>query len=111
MTPKQKAFALNALRRASFKWKPRKIAEDLARVENPVFTHHKDKDRCRVGFRCAHCDGVFRAKEKQLDHIERVGSIEQSLDILAERMYPGVDGWQVLCIDCHQIKTWLEEQE
>ena len=113
MTPKQKAFAIQALRRASIKWYPRNIAKKLARVENPTFTLEKENDRCRIGYRCNDCQGIYRNNNINLDHIVPVVSPDvgfETFDKYIERLYTGVDGWQVLCKECHKIKTFLEKQ-
>lgn len=88
----------NALRRASYKFPSRNTCKINARV-------------ARNQYRCNLCQGLFSNREVQLDHVEPVISVETgwvSWDEYIARLFPDIDGWQLLCVECHQAKS-IEE--
>lgn len=56
---------------------------------------------------CAKCQGLFKKKECQLDHIEPVIPIEgfQNFDVHLKRLFIKANGYQALCRPCHKLKT------
>ena len=100
------------VRRASLRWSPRSKAKQAAKMivgeyknGNPLF-----------GYKCAHCKLGFRAKDIEMDHKEPViptdrSLLDLSLDELCVRFLPYRDGWQALCLKCHQIKTNAENEQ
>ena len=113
MSPKLKAFVINSLRRAMFRWIPRSVALDSALTTEGDFNIKKDKDRSKKKYICAHCNGIFRSKEINVDHIDPVVNPDEGFvgfDKYIERMFCNVDGFQVLCKECHDAKTYLETQ-
>lgn len=105
MTPKQKAFCIAALRRASYRWPGRYMAMKAAHVD-------------RNAYKCAECEGIFPKKEIRLDHIDPVVPVEgfkngESFDLheFAERLLVEESGFQVLCDTCHSKKSLEENQE
>jgi hypothetical protein len=96
---KRKRFIIDTLRRASFKWKPRGEAMASARV-------------ARGKYRCAMCKNEhFGPKEVRVDHIMPVVDTQEgftSWDSYIQRMFCEIDGLQVLCKQCHDIKTEIE---
>ena len=93
-------FIRSALRSAFQRWGPKHECRKRARVR-------------RGKYRCAVCDGIFSAKDTQVDHIIPAGSLNKYDDLpeFVERMFCEVDGFQLLCKDCHQIKTNQEREE
>jgi len=63
-------------------------------------------------FRCAQCDGVFTRREVHRDHIEPVVPIIglESCAQLIETMLCFAEGYQILCIPCHEAKS-IEENK
>jgi len=105
MTPKQKAFCIAALRRASYRWPGRYTAMKVAHVD-------------RNAYKCAKCEGIFPKKEIRLDHIDPVVPVEgfelrKDFDLheFAERLLVEESGFQVLCDSCHSEKTKGENAE
>lgn len=76
----------------------------------PVKHHAKRLAMCVGGYQCAKCEGVFKSSEVQVDHIEPCGSLKTYSDLpgFTERMFCEVEGFQVLCKECHQAKTNAE---
>ena len=95
----KKSFLIQILRRASYKWKPR--GETLKRARF-----------ARGRYRCAMCLSThFKVKEIVVDHIEPVVDVSngwKSWDEYINRMFCELDGFQVLCKPCHQIKSNAE---
>lgn len=95
-----KSWLITKLRSASLQWPPKNWAKALARVE-------------RGKYKCASCEGIFGNKEVVLDHIEpvidpEVGFVDWNSYI--ERLFCQKEGFQVLCQECHDIKTELEDR-
>jgi 5-methylcytosine-specific restriction endonuclease McrA len=89
------------LRRGCRFWKPLVNAKLAARRPN----QGKNK-RLKWEYQCNHCKNWFSDKEVQVDHVIPVGTLKCKEDLadFIERLTPE-DGFQVLCKDCHQIKT------
>lgn len=87
-------FIRSALRAAFMKWGPK----------------HQAKLNAKQGYNqyeCVYCSEVFTSKEVEVDHIEPAGSLKTFADLpgFVERMFCEAEGFQVLCKDCHQVKT------
>ena len=98
--PHLKRFLINILRRATYKWPARNDSLKNAK---------KDKGL----FQCKSCDELFKQKEVCIDHIIPVVSPKTGFttwDEYIEKMFPEVEGFQVLCKRCHDVKTELEDQ-
>lgn len=61
-------------------------------------------------FICNSCKEGFGRKEVNVDHIVPVDSFD-SWDNIIARVYPGVEGLQVLCKPCHLIKTKIDRKK
>ena len=95
----RKAFVISVIRRATFKWPPRGEAIEKARISRGLY-------------RCASCQGEFKNGEYQVDHKVPIVSVKDgwtNMDDFINRALPDVDGWQILCITCHNIKTSIED--
>lgn len=96
---KVKAFALAALRRASYRLRSRTDALKAAKV-------------ARNCYRCNHCKQIFGRKEVQLDHILPVVDPIQgweNFDVFIERLFVTDPAkFQVLCREDHKIKSKSE---
>lgn len=93
------SFIRSALRSAFQKWGPKHEAKKLAK-------------RGYNQYECAHCGEIYGNKDTEVDHIQPAGSLKtyQDLPAFVERMFCEVEGFQVLCKACHQVKT-NEERE
>lgn len=69
--------------------------------------------RHRVEYQCAECKDFFKSKEVQVDHIEPAGSLKTYEDLprFVERLYCEADKLQVLCKECHKVKTAEERKK
>jgi 5-methylcytosine-specific restriction endonuclease McrA len=88
------------LRRISYQWPPRKEAQQAATT--------------RRGYReCAICKQEFHYKETNMDHVKPVIDPHEGRrdwNTYIARLLPLKNGWQCLCIKCHDIKTSLENE-
>lgn len=91
----------SCLRQKSRWWKPIAEAKKLAKRAK------KNGGRQKFEYQCNHCKNWFPDKEVQVDHLIDAGSLTCKEDVgdFVERLFCEVDGLQVLCKDCHQIKT------
>ena len=73
--------------------------------------NQSENKRLSWEFQCKECTEWFPDKEVQIDHIVPVGSLRCAEDLIGfvERLTPE-DGFQVLCVPCHQIKTNAERE-
>lgn len=96
------------LRKASLMWKGRTLAMQAARVERGLYE-------------CNSCKGRFRKGEYHLDHIDSVVPINggnrrkdnpKRVDFnqYIDRLFVGPEGYQLLCVVCHDSKTKLEDE-
>lgn len=87
-------FIRSALRAAFQRWGPKHQCKLAAKTGYNQYT-------------CAACEETFGSKDIQVDHIVPAGSLTKFEDLpeFVERMFCEVDGFQVLCKPCHQIKT------
>lgn len=92
-----------ALRRAFAAWKPAQYAMTASR--RPSQSENK---RQKWEYQCARCLEWCKGSDVRRDHIEPCGSL-RNLDDLAgwlDRLTPeSSDAFQVLCEECHQLKT------
>lgn len=87
------------LRFNSLKWPPRNEALKLARVE-------------RGKYKCAMCEGLFKSEQVDLDHTVPVVALDNeglNWNEFIARLFPEVEGFQVLCKVCHEAKTRTED--
>lgn len=63
--------------------------------------------RHKSEYQCAQCKGWFKQADVQVDHIEPCGSLKSYADLplFVEKMFCEPKDMQVLCKDCHQVKT------
>jgi 5-methylcytosine-specific restriction endonuclease McrA len=104
------SFIKSALRAASSRWPPKYAALNKAYTNTKTNTN---TGRLAKHYKCAECSNEFVAKDVQVDHIEPV--IDPYLgftswDEVIKRMFCEVGGFQVLCKQCHSIKTNAEKQ-
>lgn len=103
------SFIKAALRQATMRWGPIQEAKKQARV-------------ARGEYLCAGCNLVVPASRKNdkgkrvsnisVDHIEPVIDPHvgfESWDTSIKRMFPEIEGFQVLCYECHKKKTDAEK--
>ena len=61
-------------------------------------------------YKCNYC-GLLKFRESvEVDHIIPVGSFD-NWDGFISRVFPHIDGLQVLCIPCHLIKTKIDRKK
>ena len=87
-------FIRSALRSAFQKWGPKHTAKKDAKVAYNTYV-------------CAHCDKWYGSSQVEVDHIEPAGQLKTFADLpgFVERMFCEAEGFQVLCKECHQVKT------
>lgn len=96
----------SALRRAFRFWKPIVNCKTEARR-----AYQGKGKRQKWEYQCNYCEEWFAGKETQVDHIIPVGTLQCGDDLkgFLERLTPE-EGFQVLCLECHKIKTDAENE-
>jgi 5-methylcytosine-specific restriction endonuclease McrA len=100
------SFIRSALRQKSRWWKP------ISECKNKVKRIYKGPNkRQKFEYQCNHCKNWFPDKNVNVDHIIPAGSLTSANDLpgFLERLFCEVDGLQVLCQCCHDIKTKQEK--
>lgn len=96
-----KDWLVQKLRRISYQWPYRKAALRKSRV-------------ARGKYKCTSCEFEhFGPKQIVLDHIDPVVDVEAGWvdwNNYIFRLFCAEEGWQVLCKQCHQAKSYLENQ-
>ena len=100
-----KEWLVNKLRRISYQWPARKAALKKARVS-------------RGKYRCKACeeegrDVLYGPKDIQVDHTDPVISVDTGFidwNTYVKRLFCLEDNFQILCKDCHKIKTFFENE-
>lgn len=95
-----KSFIINTLRRASYRWPERNKALQHARIERGLYA-------------CNQCKGTFKKKDIKLDHINPVVAVTgfTTWDDYINRLFCDYTNFQVVCENCHNVKTMIEKQE
>lgn len=93
------------LRRISRRWPP--VYKALANAKVP---YTGDNKRKKWWYECADCKQLFDGKNVSVDHIEPVGTLLKKSDIadFIEKLFCSADKLQVLCDNCHDLKTYME---
>ena len=93
------------------KYEALKAAQVTVRDGNYKSGPKKGRPKYVKRYRCAACDNLFMQKDVQVDHIVPAGRLASFDDLPAfcERMFCSVDGLQVMCKECHKIKTNKEK--
>ena len=91
----KKAFLIQTLRRASYRWPSRNAVLKRARV-------------ARGQYQCELCKAIVDRHNIKMDHIDpvvdpAVGWV--SLDVFADRLLCEESGFQAICLECHSVKT------
>lgn len=92
----------STLREKSRWWKPVSICRDKARRP-----YKGPKKAQKYEYQCNQCKRWFSGKEINIDHIEPVGTLKSEDDLIGfvNRLFVEADKLQVLCIECHDIKS------
>lgn len=100
MDKAKKTFAINALRRASYRHYGR-------------YTALKRFKLGRNEYFCNSCGWISGKKDFQLDHIISVIPVSgwDNFDGFIDRLFCEADGYQLLCKPCHQIKSAEENAQ
>ena len=95
-----KNFVMQTLRRGTYRWVYGHVAAKRASTGEHGFKF------------CESCKGTFRSKDVEKDHVEPVIPVTgfKSWDETIARMFVKSTGYQILCLQCHDNKTKIENQ-
>lgn len=96
------SFIRSALRQKSRWWKPITQCKHNARKK-----YQGPNKRQKFEYLCATCKQYFPEKQVNVDHIIPAGSLNNANDLpgFVERLFCEIDNLQVLCTNCHDLKT------
>jgi hypothetical protein len=79
-------------------------------LANAKVPYTGDNKRKKWWYECADCKQLFDGKNVSVDHIEPVGTLLKKSDIadFIEKLFCSSDKLQVLCDNCHDLKTYME---
>ena len=100
------SFIRSALRQKSRWWKP--ITQCKLNAKRPYKGPLK---RQKFEYQCNSCKKWFAEKNINVDHIQPAGSLNCAADLpgFVERLFCEIDNLQVLCTNCHDVKTKKEK--
>lgn len=84
------------------------------RIEIPKYKKNGElAKRPLIKYECNHCKGEFSQAMINVDHIEPVGTLYSLNDVprFFDRLFCTYDNLQVLCKDCHDVKTKKDRKE
>jgi 5-methylcytosine-specific restriction endonuclease McrA len=101
------SFIRSALRQKSRWWKPITQCKMKARR-----AYKGPNKRQKFEYQCNECNNWFPDKKVNVDHINPAGTLRSANDLpgFVERLFCEIQGLQVLCSGCHDIKTKNEKQ-
>ena len=100
------SFIRSALRQKSRWWKPILQCKLAARR-----AYKGPNKRQKFEYQCNECKNWFPDKKVNVDHITPAGTLKCANDLpgFVERIFCEMHGLQVLCSNCHDVKTKLEK--
>lgn len=101
------SFVRSALRAAFRKYPPKYQILAAAKKQLTPKQRERRGGNQKYEYQCALCQKWYGAKYVEVDHIVPCGSLKSFEDLpgFVERMFPSIDGLQVVCKNCHSIKT------
>lgn len=93
-------------------WPEKSQAINAAKEQIQIGFYKNGKPEYKTLFKCAHCGNLFVREEVHVDHIHSVVTTDgfTTWDEFLTRLFCEVDGLQVLCIEDHKTKSYLESQ-
>lgn len=107
---KFQSFIKSTLRKGTTRWPPKYEVLNAAKRGKQV---NAATGRIAEHFLCAGCGELFPSKFVVVDHIQPVVPVTGFVnwDDVITRMFCDVEGLQVLCKECHKIKTKEENAQ
>lgn len=104
------SFIKSVLRAGSRKWPPKYEVLNAAKRGKQI---NGATGRIAEHYECACCHSLFPAKSVAVDHIDSVVALTgfTTWDDVIARLFCEADGLQVLCTNCHKIKSNQEREE
>ena len=106
-----RSYVFSVLRSGSRRWPPKYETLKQAFIERKI---NKKTGKLAAHYKCAKCKQLFPAKDVQVDHVKPIINPNigfESYDRVVEGMYCDSNNLQVLCKDCHNIKTKKEKED
>lgn len=102
-------FFMGLIRHGLMRWKPKHQC-----IKNSATTKRTNPitGRLCMYHRCCHCGGEFNAMNMRADHIELLVPLTGfvSWDDTFARAFVEVEGFQAVCVGCHQVKSGEERK-
>jgi 5-methylcytosine-specific restriction endonuclease McrA len=108
-----KSLVIPKLREASRWWWAKSAARDLAKEKVQIGVFKNGNPKYKTLFKCNSCGELFERGDTHMDHINPVIDVDSGFvdwNTYIERLFVDVEGWQLLCAGCHEIKTALEKE-
>lgn len=113
VSPKDLTAIRTGLRQAFIRSKYRAEFMRTKRVETVQYKKNGDEmKRPMVRYKCVECSGMYAGDKINVDHINKVGSFIDIMDIekFFFRIWCDFSNLQILCVECHNLKTNRERR-
>lgn len=107
---RRRSFLVSLIRSGMRRYPAKYQALDKAYIGTKL---NKATNRKAKHWECNKCKGHFPQKQINVDHIEPVVDPQVGFvnwDTFINRMFCSPDNLQVLCLDCHKVKTQQEQK-
>lgn len=107
-----KTWLVPKLRNISRMWPEKNACVQAAKVQVQIGFYKNGNPEYKMLFKCAQCEELYDRQNVHVDHKDPIVGIDGFNDwneFLA-KMFCEIDKLQVLCIDCHKAKSFLEVQ-
>jgi 5-methylcytosine-specific restriction endonuclease McrA len=105
-----KSFITSTLRAGSRRWPPKYSTLADAKTEKKI---NEKTGRLAQHYKCFKCKKDWPAEDVQVDHIKPIVDPKegfQTWDVYIANLFCEKDNMQVLCKDCHVLKTNKEKE-
>lgn len=101
------------LRQIARIWPGKNIARDKAKERVHIGFYKNGNPEYKVMYKCVDCEQLFDGKETHVDHQIPVVGIEgfTDWDDYVNRLFCDSNNLVIRCIECHKIKSFLENKE
>ena len=108
---RRKSFITSVLRGGYRRWPPKYKCLENAFIDKRI---NESSKRLSKHYKCNKCKGIFPTSKVNVDHIKPIVNPAigfTSWDDFIDNLFCSIENLQVLCTDCHTLKTQKENKK